>query len=881
MPQFNKSNTAAQMEAVMAINGVTSFCDSSDGNAAKLRTVNLPPRVQSKRFNNNQTNIIATDDDHASIDYLPPRAITIRPDVVKDNNVDVLPSLVVSSSSSLSEHSNKDVIKKEEDEDKDMFERCRSDMSRALQDRKSFDEVKKSDNIMTLDKVDEDVEEKEGEEVASNETPEEQVEMVTTVDKEVTVVSATDKELGCNTTATATVSTKEETNASIKKREPRGFDLLKKKARLSRLRRKKNETINTKPVVVSTTPSSTNEDNASSDKSEKTSKTIKVLSLRQRMRMFGNRQSKRNVTAVKQHTSPAAADAESNMTKDDKVEATKQDEVPSTPTKKQPSAEQEESHVTPSALATIIIETSPDGGGQVFLKKEGEINHADTPTTTTTNASSLEELSPSKFDVECPSGFTPSSNEKSQEGVVVEGDALNTAATSTDEKLLPPAMPTIVIATKKEEVEDVTEDIEDLKKSEPQEKVEADTGSVSKESENSIQTSCCQSILSDVSGRIIVADDDHGVIDTSTEVVVDVTSTLDRLGDDDIEVIKCMGLEDIDNDILMESSRTNSRKEQELEDEDVFDGLSSKDSAKVDDPYASKESNKVRGSGRVLGRILKPRTSGKGMFSSKDKQSSIISDKGLSNEAREVVKIASSASVNSSDEEMNPIIITPVTVKSVGTRRKKKKYGLSQEAQATIAIDMGLDTVNEGTANKGLSRKAKYVLGDVEAPDEMDEIEVEQSTHKSQNRIIVSKKQKFPTGLPDKSSGTFDLSCVESYETQDSSYNESEGLLTFDSEEDDYSFVSKTSEVTDEAFNFEPCGIQQEELVDDLIDAFDDIVSNWEITKALERRRTAANRRKYADTNRRRGGGERRRRSSRRSSSQQRSRRSSSRRMEV
>jgi len=879
MPQFNKSNTAAQMEATMAINGVTSFCDDSGNNgtnAAKLRTVNLPPRVQSKRLvNNNHTNIITTDDDHASIDYLPPRAITIRPDVVKDNDDvdDLLPSLVVSSSSSLSDHSNKDVIEKEEDEDKDLFERCRSDMSRALQDRKSYDEVK-SDSITTFDKVEEDVEE-EGD-VASSKTPEEQVEMVTTVDnKEVTVVSAaTSKELGCNTTATTTVSTKEETSASLKKREPRGFDLLKKKARLSRLRRKKNETVNTKPVV-STTTSSTNEDSASSDnnKSEKTSKTTtKVLSLRQRMRMFGNRQSKRNVTAVKQHTSPAATYAESKRTKD-KAEATKQDEVPSTPTKKKPSTEHEESHVTPSALATIIIETSPDG-----LKKEDEANPADTPTTTTTNASFLEELSPSKFDVECPSGFTPSSNEKSQDGIVVESEVLNTTATSTDEKLLPPAMPTIVVAAKKEEAEDA-EDVQ-KKESEPQE-LEVDTGSEAKESENSIQTSCCQSILSDVSGRIIVADDDHGVIDTSTEVVVDVTSTLDRLGDDDIEVIKCMGLEDIDNDILMESSRANSRKEQEVEDEDVFDGLSSRDSAKVDDPYASKESTKVRGSGRVLGRILKPRTSGKGMFSSKDKQSSIISDKGLSNEAREAVKIASYASVDSSNEEMNPIIITPVTVKSVGTRRKKKKYGLSQEAQATIAIDMGLDTVNEGTANKGLSNKAKYVLGDVEAPDEMDEIEVEQSTHKSQNRIIVSKKQKFPTGLPDKSSGTFDLSCVESYETQDSSYNESEGLLTFDSEEDDYSFVSKTSEVTDEAFNFEPCGIQQEELVDDLIDAFDDIVSNWEITKALERRRAAANRRKYADRNKRKGGGERRRRSSRRSSSQQQSRRSSSRRMEV
>jgi len=875
MPEFNKSNAAAQMEAAMAINGVTSFCDSnSDDAEPKLRTVNLPPRVQSKRFNNTHANIIATDDDHASIDYLPPRAITIRPDAAKENDEDALPSLVVSSSSSLSEHSSnklatsiKDIEK--EDDVKDMFERCRSDMSRALQDREPFDEVK-SDSITTMDKVEEDVEE-EGE-VASNKTPEEQVEMVTTVDnKEVTVVSATGKELGCNNTAA--VSTKEETNTSLKKKEPRGFDLLKKKARLSRLRRKKNETINTKPVV-STTTSSTNEDSASSDnKSEKTSKTTKVLSLRQRMRMFGNRQSKRNVTAVKQHTSPAATYAESKRTKD-KAEATKQDEVPSTPTKKKPSTEHEESHVTPSALATIIIETSPDG-----LKKEDEANPADTPTTTTTNASFLEELSPSKFDVECPSGFTPSSNEKSQDGIVVESEVLNTTATSTDEKLLPPAMPTIVVAAKKEEAEDA-EDVQ-KKESEPQE-LEVDTGSEAKESENSIQTSCCQSILSDVSGRIIVSDDDHGVIDTSTEVVVDVTSTLDRLGDDDIEVIKCMGLEDIDNDILMESSRANSRKEQEVEDEDVFDGLSSKDSAKVDDPYASKESTKVRGSGRVLGRILKPRTSGKGMFSSKDKQSSIISDKGLSNEAREAVKIASYASVDSSNEEMNPIIITPVTVKSVGTRRKKKKkYGLSQEAQATIAIDMGLDTVNEGTANKGLSNKAKYVLGDVEAPDEMDEIEVEQSTHKSQNRIIVSKKQKFPTGLPDKSSGTFDLSCVESYETQDSSYNESEGLLTFDSEEDDYSFVSKTSEVTDEAFNFEPCGIQQEELVDDLIDAFDDIVSNWEITKALERRRAAANRRKYADRNKRKGGGERRRRSSRRSSSQQQSRRSSSRRMEV
>ena len=194
-------------------------------------------------------------------------------------------------------------------------------------------------------------------------------------------------------------------------------------------------------------------------------------------------------------------------------------------------------------------------------------------------------------------------------------------------------------------------------------------------------------------------------------------------------------------------------------------------------------------------------------------------------------------------------------------------------SETLIATIIGYHTANDPST---------VLKRDVEAPDEMDEIEVEQSTYKSQNRIIVSKKQKFPTGLSDKSSGTFDLSCVESYETQDSSYNESEGLLTFDSEEDDYSFISKTSEVTDEAFNFEPCGIQQEELVDDLIDAFDDIVSNWEITKALERRRAAASRHKYADTNRRsRGGDSRRRQSSRRSSSQQRSRRSSSRRMEV
>jgi len=752
-----KSQVAAQMEAAMATNS-TSVCDV--GGNDTLKTVDLPPRVQTTgRLLFTESRRLWVDDEDStpmSIDrvdrhHRPPHAISIVSGGGEKHEDD----------------------KKNQEEDVAMLGGGADDCIPNVEEQQPFDEVKGNDSTSmedvdvlekkehnddvaeTADKHEEDVVQENQEEESDdpNQPP-----MLDESSEEVEEegIEVDNSLLDIPTTTT--------TAATPKQKEPRGFALLKLKAR--------------KKTISSST-----------DQGEKKSKN-KVIGMRHRVRMFGARdQSKKVFASVEQ---PPLAEVDVDLYPAD---------TPSS-----------------SVLASIIIGTSPDVEDQIMYKediKDGN-NPTDTPTTTTTNQSSVMlELFPSPSHI---STATSSSNVVSQ--TESPNNNSKAAVTSVGDQL-PPSMPSIIVA-KKEEDHDMEDDehvetasvlgSEETKDEYHQDRVHEDedhedggdhkdeevqdqkNGEKSDESALSVVTESLSLSAEDIAGgRIVCIEDEQGVIDTSTDVV-DVSSTLQ--GDiNDVEVIKCLGFDDIDYQLKEDSEANINENVKEEVSADVFDNLSSV-SADVFDNLSSgqdhqiktdamevssstlKETKKTRKQHR-LSKILKPKS-----------QFGPIA--GLSSEAKEVLKAS-----------LRPIIIAPVRKKPAPTTANK--VGLSAEAQAIIASDTDP------------SRKAQYVE-DAKADDDVQEVEVEKISQR-QNTITTSKKQKQVPVMIIQQKRTIDSSYADSYESQ---YDVSTfgDTLTYNSDD---SFVSKMSD--NGRCNFgRPCGlgIPQDELVGDLMEAYND-----------------------------------------------------------
>ena len=750
-----KSQVAAQMEAAMATNS-TNVCDV--GGNDTLKTVDLPPRVQiTGRLLFTESRRLWVDDEDStpmSIDrvdrhHRPPHAISIV---------------------SGGEEKHEDDKNQEEDvamlgggaddcipnvEEQQPFDEVKGNDSTSMEDVDVLEEKEHNDDVAEIaDKHEEDVVQENREEESDDpkqppmidESSEEVEEEGIEVDN-----SLLDNDIPTTTTTTATP----------KQKEPRGFALLKLKAR--------------KKTISSST-----------DQGEKKSKN-KVIGMRHRLRFGARGQSKKVFASVEQ---PPLAELDVDLYPAD---------TPSS-----------------SVLASIIIATSPDVEDQIMYKEDikDENNPADTPTTTTTNQSSVMlELfpSPSHISTATPnskvvsSGFTPQVTESPNNN----GKA---AVTSVGDQL-PPSMPSIFVA-KKEEDHDMEDDenveiasvldSEETKDEYHQDQVHEDedhkdggdhkdkeaaqdqkNGEKSDESALSVVTESLSLSAEDIAGgRIVCIEDEQGVIDTSTDVV-DVSSTLQ--GDiNDVEVIKCLGFDDIDYQLKEVSEANINENVKEEVSADVFDNLSSSQDyqIKTDAMEVSsstlKETKKTRKQHR-LSKILKPKS-----------QFGPIA--GLSSEAKEALKAS-----------LRPIIIAPIRKKPAPTTANK--VGLSAEAQAIIASDTDL------------SRKAQYVLPeDAKADDDVQEVEVEKSSQR-QNTITTSKKQKQVPVMIIQQKRTIDSSYADSYESQ---YDVSTfgDTLTYNSDD---SFVSKMSD--NGRCNFgRPCGIgiPQDELVGDLIEAYND-----------------------------------------------------------
>ena len=899
--------------------------------AMQRRTIDLPPRLHSQRIQSKpMTDMRWSDINMNGTNNQPPAAISFRKTNTGGNNDGAIaPSSSSLSENTLSKHKSNSGVKELQKQDgeksaniavaakavklvaasnqeyedqnsvvfnadnRDVFERCRSDMSRDLWSKDPFeeetfpaDEIKEGEGndvivkdvvitpaVRVLPLATEEVDKKppqEEEEVVVEENKTQEVE----VPMEDSMKILPEQQDATKVSKEQEVSTK---NSVVAK--PRGFGILKRKARMSNLRKKKKNDASKKTAPSNVAPSTTtNEDEKKGEN--------KALNLRQRVRirMLGvnSRQSKKTVVE-KSATVVKADDASTKITDELKKQEPVQ-EVPSTPVKKQLSNDNPATPPSSSTLAAVIIANPSRGKELTFDNVKDGSNPVDTPTTTTSNVSTLN--TPSSHAVstatpnseEVPSGFTPKT--AAEEAVELEASPM----------LLPPAMPSAVTVKKEEEEEeetaeesmpdDTTVEEEEEPQGEDEQEDEAkavDSMEELKETEKTItedgqdaDTVITEMVHNDGEdnestsiNRIVCNNDEHGVIDSSTDVLVDVSSAFQGEGDD-IEVIKCMDIKDIESDILSvrESVRGNrdnnvndnipEEEEEEDDDEDIFEDLSSKNETsnatsneETVPSLPSKENNEPTKSqsrgGRIVGRrIMKLKknlvsaeaksknrqgSKNKGRrFSLKDKETSGVTDTAhLSSDAKDVVY--------SSPESANAMLLKEVIGKN------KTACGLSPEAQAVLAgDDLAIDGIEVGSDKKqtGLSQKAKFILAAAETNEDMEEIEV---LMESKRQITVSKKQKKQTQIrrsnTDKS---YDSSYANSYESHDddeSLYNDSEeeedgsfyGSEADDDDDSTCSFVSKASTRSDRSsnvFNFEPCGIPQEELVADLIDAFED-----------------------------------------------------------
>ena len=306
----------------------------------------------------------------------------------------------------------------------------------------------------------------------------------------------------------------------------------------------------------------------------------------------------------------------------------------------------------------------------------------------------------------------------------------------------------------------------------------------------------------DVSVHVIYDDEQHGVIGSSKDVLVEVSSTAEGHAGD-IEVIKCMGLEDIGLEVAAtrDYETTNhdvdlANNEEADEEEDIHqveqdsikqNSRSTKQSDKTKKSTTtantegtsktgtssstgrkslasrlsrgrvreaannSKSSHNENGqskSSRTKGRGRSKRVPRKGRFSLKKKTSSVsdnddtVSRKGLSSEAKKAVDDADSA-----HQPADEIILTAVETPVLGS---DNRYGLSEEAREALACDYEPKEIKPNKNTPGLSQNARHALAvekeaEEELEDDLEEIEVDVRASrnprgKRSERITVSRK---------------------------------------------------------------------------------------------------------------------------------------------
>ena len=305
----------------------------------------------------------------------------------------------------------------------------------------------------------------------------------------------------------------------------------------------------------------------------------------------------------------------------------------------------------------------------------------------------------------------------------------------------------------------------------------------------------------DKSVRVIYNTDNNGTIKASSDVLVELPSSTEN----DVEVLKCLG----GLDGVGKESGPN----------DVVAKVSSSDN--------TAQSKSGRGNRSKIGRKLR-----KGRLNRTQKQmavrspsevasaSRIRAKKGLSPEAKEVVKTSEVGETPLSKGEMEEIVITPVTTTRFWDI---KEYGLSQDSQVALAEKPPLTKgtpKDQKNHSGGLSQEAKHVLeGKQDRPcDGLEDFEV--AFGFLSPAIGRSKSARSDNECTHDSTYAYDKD--ESTYTSHSEYKDDDGTF--------WSFITASTSTTSAEkkghnkcnSSFEPFGIPKEELMEDLIDAFED-----------------------------------------------------------
>lgn len=243
-----------------------------------------------------------------------------------------------------------------------------------------------------------------------------------------------------------------------------------------------------------------------------------------------------------------------------------------------------------------------------------------------------------------------------------------------------------------------------------------------------------------------------------------------------------------------------------------------------------------------------------------DSSSDKTPSKGLSAGAKEALRAEEAAreEIRAQEEgRMAPIVQIEIT----GNNETSQPTGLSDEAKRIISGDTPIPS---GPRDFGLSAAAKRTIaGDQHADLDDDMIEVSYDPMKKRNLILKKKKRNGHSSAPkwtqnskyytSRSFSSSDTSRTDSRLTRgsDSSFscyqehgrkniNRGRRYDNYSYDDDDfthdesanslvsslYGSSSLVSDTTD-GLNFKPCGISQEEVFEDLLDAFNDTKNNW------------------------------------------------------
>jgi len=241
-----------------------------------------------------------------------------------------------------------------------------------------------------------------------------------------------------------------------------------------------------------------------------------------------------------------------------------------------------------------------------------------------------------------------------------------------------------------------------------------------------------------------------------------------------------------------------------------------------------------------------------------------VSKKGLSSEAKAALHRRQGSSPNHPLEEMEEVVITPVATPRLN-RKGRRGQGLSNHAHKVINGDDEKEIIHN--RNKGLSRKAKHQIErEQEAEEELEEQfeDIEVAFGSDKKKYSDGRKNQHLRPVRSEAEHTYHSRFAGSYIDSDdeskSRYGDGSGSSSYDDsygseDDDDHSFASESAsdytdaeeersaynrsfDTNDRSFNtretrtseggedncklFAPFGIPQEEIIEDLKDAFDD-----------------------------------------------------------